>query len=61
MRRLPDLRRIARIAMAGCTPEGKFQEVQRHYIHIYPANFLIMLHKIYPPLTYVKIKVFLKC
>ena len=39
MRRLPDLRRIARIAMAGCTPEAKFQEVQRHYIQIYPANF----------------------
>ena len=29
--RLPDLRRIARIAMARCTREAKFEAVQRHY------------------------------
>ena len=45
-----DLRLIARIAMARCTREAKFEVVQRHYIQIYPANFLL-LHKIYPPLT----------
>ena len=28
---LPDLRRIARIAMARCTREAKFEAVQRHY------------------------------
>ena len=28
---LPDLRRIARIAMALCTREAKFEGVQRHY------------------------------
>jgi len=28
--RLLDLRRIARIAMARCTQEAKFEEVQRH-------------------------------
>ena len=33
--RLPDLQRIARIAMALCTWEAKFEEVQRHYINIY--------------------------
>ena len=48
MRRLPDLRRIARIAMAGCTPEAKFKEVQRHYIQIYPANFLLCYTKFIP-------------
>ena len=32
--RLPDLRRIARIAMARCTWEAKFEAVQRHYIKI---------------------------
>ena len=37
--RLPDLRRIARIAMAGCIREAKFEVVQRHYIQIYPAIF----------------------
>ena len=56
MRRLPDLRRIARIAMVGCTREAKFEEVQRHYIRIYSANFFVMLHKIYLPLTYVKLR-----
>ena len=39
--RLPDLQRIARIAMARCTREAKFEVVQRHYIQIYPANFLL--------------------
>ena len=52
--RLPDLRLIARIAMARCTREAKFEAVQRHYIEIYQS---VMLHKIYPPLTYVKIEV----
>ena len=33
--RLPDLQRIARIAMTRCTREAKFEEVQRHYINIY--------------------------
>ena len=55
--RLPDLQRIARIAMARCTREAKFEEVQRHYINIYQSNFFVMLCKIYPPLTYVKIEV----
>ena len=32
--RLPDLQRIGRIAMARCTREAKFEEVQRHYINI---------------------------
>ena len=39
--RLPDLRRIARIAMARCTREAKFEAVQRHYINIYQSNFLL--------------------
>ena len=55
--RLPDLRRIARIAMARCTREAKFEAVQRHYIKIYQSNFFVMLYKIYPSLTYVKIEV----
>ena len=38
---LPDLRRIARIAMAHCTREAKFEAVQRHYIKIYQSNFLL--------------------
>ena len=54
---LPDSRRIARIAMALCTREAKFEGVQRHYIKIYQSNFFVMLYKIYPPLTYVKIEV----
>ena len=32
--RLPDLRRIARIAMARCTREAKFEEVRRRYINL---------------------------
>ena len=39
--RLPDLQRIVRIAMAPCTREAKFEEVQRHYINIYQSNFLL--------------------
>ena len=52
--RLPDLRRIARIAMAHCSREAIFKVVQRYYIKIYQANLLC---KIYPPLTYVNITV----
>ena len=55
--RVPDLQRIVRIAMARCTREAKFEEVQRHYINIYQSNFFVMLYKIYTPLTYVKIEV----
>ena len=55
--RLPDLQRIVRIAMALCTRGPKFEEVQRHYINIYQSKFFVMLYKIYPPLTYVKIEV----
>ena len=40
--RLPDLRRIARIAMASSSREAMFEVVQRHYIKIYPANFLLL-------------------
>ena len=54
-KRLPDLRLIARITMALCTREAKFEAVQRHYIKIYQSNFF-MLYKIYPRLTYVKVK-----
>ena len=46
--RLPDLLRFARIAMARCTRETKFEVVQRRYTQIYPANFFVMLYKIYP-------------
>ena len=46
--RLPDLRRIARIAMARCFREAKFEEEQRHYIQIYPANFLLCYAKFIP-------------
>ena len=38
---LLDLQRIARIAMARCTQEAKFEEVQRHYINIDQYNFLL--------------------
>ena len=55
--RLPDLRRIARIAMARCTREAKFEAVQRHYIKIYQSLFFVMLYKISAPLIYVKIEV----
>ena len=46
--RLPDLRRIARIAMARCTREAKFEAVQRHYIKIYQPNFLLCYIKFIP-------------
>ena len=45
---MPDLRRTARIAMARCTREAKFEVVQRHYIETYQANFFVMLYNIYP-------------
>ena len=45
---LPDLRRIARIAMARCTREAKFEGVQRHYIKIYQSNFLLCYMKFIP-------------
>ena len=43
--RLPDLQRIARIAMARYIREAKFEEVQRHYINIYQFNFLLCYKK----------------
>ena len=46
--RLPDLRRIARIAMARCTREAKFEAVQRHYIKIYQSNFSLCYIKFSP-------------
>jgi len=46
--RLPDLVRIARIAMARCTRETKFEVVQRHYIQMYRANFLLCYIKFIP-------------
>ena len=52
--RLPDLLRFARIAMARCTRETKFEVVQRRHTQIYPANFLLCFKK-FTPLTYVKI------
>ena len=58
--RLPDLQRIARMAMARCTRVAKFEEVQRHYINIYQSNFFVMLYKIFPPLTYVTFEFNLK-
>ena len=42
---LPNLRRIARIAMARCTRETKFE---RHYIKIYQSNFLLCYTKFIP-------------
>ena len=55
--RLWDLQHIARIAMARCTREAKFEAVQGHYIKICQPNFLL-LYKIYPPsIYYVKIEV----
>ena len=39
--RLPDLQRIARIAMARCTREAKFEAVQRRYIKIYQSDILL--------------------
>ena len=46
--RLPDLQRIARIAMARCTREANFEEVQRHYINIYQSYFLLCYKKFIP-------------
>ena len=46
--RLPDLRRIARIAIARCTREAKFEAVQRHYIKICQSNFLLCYIKFIP-------------
>ena len=46
--RLPDLQSIARIAMALCTREAKFEEVQRHYSNIYQSNFLLCYIKCIP-------------
>ena len=54
--RLPDLRRIARVAMARCSRKAMFEVVQRLYIKIYQANFFVLLCKIYPPLTNVKLR-----
>ena len=46
--RLPNLRRIGRIAMALCTREAKFEAAQRHYIKIYQSNFLLCYTKCIP-------------
>ena len=46
--RLPDLRLIARIAMARCTREVKFEAVERHYIEMYQSNFLLCYIKFIP-------------
>ena len=46
--RLPDLQRVARIAMARYTREAKFEEVQRHYINIYQTKFLLCYIKFIP-------------
>ena len=46
--RLPDLRRIARIAMARCSQEATFEVVQRHYIKIYRASFFLCYVKFIP-------------
>ena len=45
---LPDLRRIARIAMVRCTRGAKFEAAQRHYIKIYQSNFLLCYMKFTP-------------
>ena len=45
---LPDLEHIARIAMVRCTREAMFEVVQRHYIKIYQANFLLCYVKFIP-------------
>ena len=55
--RLPDLRRMARIAMVRCTREAEFEGVKRHYIKIYQSNFLLCYVKFTPPFIYVKIEV----
>ena len=41
--RLPDLRCIARITMARCTREAKFEAVQRRNIKIYQPNFCYVI------------------
>ena len=47
--RLPDLQRIARIAMSrSLHREAKLEEVQRHYINIYQSNFLLTYIKFIP-------------
>ena len=47
-----DVRRIARTARARCTREAKFEVVQRHYIQIYPANFLLYVTQNLSPYTF---------
>ena len=46
--RLPDLRRIARIAIARSSREAMLEVLQRHYIKIYQANFLLRYVKFIP-------------
>ena len=46
--RLLDLRHFARVAMAHCSREAMFVVVQRHYIKIYQANFLLCCVKFIP-------------
>ena len=46
--RLPDLRRIALVAMAHCSREAMFEVAQRHYIKTYQANFLLCCVKFIP-------------
>ena len=46
--RLPDLRRIARIAIARSSREAMLEVLQRHYIKIYQANFLLCYVKFIP-------------
>ena len=46
--RLPHLRRIARIVMARCTREAKFEATQRQCIKIYQSNFLSCYVKFIP-------------
>ena len=46
--RLPNLRRIERIAMARCTREAKFEAVQRHYIKIYQSSFCHVIQNLSP-------------
>ena len=45
---LPDLEHIARIVTVRCTREAMFEVVQRHYIKIYQANFLLCYVKFIP-------------
>ena len=52
--RLP---RIARIAMARCTGEKQSLKQYNATISKYINQFFVMLYKIYPPSTYVKIEV----